>query len=75
MAQEEVKFPEGSRVIPIHPLSKYVVILPKDTSEERIEMAADFLDSWWDSGNPFLIMTDEIVLVNVGKADIIEEES
>ena len=74
MAQEEIKFPEGSRIIPINPAAKYVVMVPKDTHPETINALADFLADWWDDANPFLIMTDEVVLVDVSKADVIEEE-
>ena len=74
MAQEETKFPEGSRIVPINPAAKYVILLPKDTVIARINELAEFLANWWYDENPFLVMTDEIVLVDVSKADVIEEE-
>ena len=74
MAQEETKFPEGSRIVPINPAAKYVVLVPKGTDPETIDALADFLADWWHDANPFLIMTDEVVLVDVSKADVIEEE-
>lgn len=75
MAQEEVKFPEGSRIMPINPASKYVILLPKEVNPEYIDLLAEYLTNWWHDENPFLIMTDEIILVDVSKADVIGEES
>lgn len=73
MPQEETKFPEGSRIVPINPASKYVILLPQETSKERIDYFAEVLSGWWSDDNPFFIMTDEIILVDVGRADVIEE--
>lgn len=74
MVQEEAKFPEGSRIIPINPASKYVVLVPQDTSPGKLDELAVFLTAWWQDDNPFLLMTDEITLVDVTRADVIEEE-
>lgn len=74
MPQEEPKFPEGSRIIPINPASKYVVLVPQDTPVGKLDELANFLTAWWHDENPFLLMTDEIVLVDVTRADVVEEE-
>lgn len=81
IVQEETKFPQGSRVIPINPASKYILIIPVEALPEdddeltyRMEKFADVLDMWWQGGNPFFIMTDEIRLVKVGEVDLLLDD-
>ena len=73
MPQEETKFPEGSRIVPINPASKYIMLVPQGTSEEKMDHFAKVISEWWSSDNPFFIMTDEIVLVDISKADVITD--
>jgi hypothetical protein len=71
IVQEETKFPEGSRIIPISPTSKYVVQAPEGTDGNRLNELAEFLADWWDSDLPFVVITSEIVLVKVGEMDLL----
>lgn len=82
IVQEETRFPEGSRVVPINPAAKYILVvpldaLPKDEGEasERLKELADILDMWWNDGGPFFVMTNEITLVKIGEVDLLLEEN
>ena len=45
------------KVIPIHPGSKYVILLPSGTPDEDMEFLADRLARWWsDDSQSFMIM-------------------
>ncbi len=80
-ATELVQFPEGTEIIPIHPLAKYAVVVPRsilpDDEEEFAEhmnvMAINITD-WWNGPNPFIVMTDEMTLVKIGEVDILDDE-
>ncbi|KKL88074.1 hypothetical protein LCGC14_1928340 [marine sediment metagenome] len=76
-----VQFPEGTQIIPIHPLAKYVVSVPRAMLPEDDEEFADHmrtmainLTEWWNDDNPFMIITDEMTLVKIGEVDILLEE-
>ena len=45
------------KIIPIHPGSKYVILLPEGTPDEDLRFLAERLTKWWsDDAQPFLIM-------------------
>lgn len=81
IVQEETKFPKGSRVIPINPASKYILVIPVEALPEddealtkKMEDFAEVLDDWWRYGPPFIVMTDEIRLVKVGEVDLLLDD-
>jgi hypothetical protein len=80
-ASELGQFPEGTQIIPIHPLAKYAImvprsILPEDDKEFENVMAemSVFITEWWEGSNPFMILTDEMTLVKVGVVDLLLDE-
>jgi hypothetical protein len=80
-ASELTQFPEDTQIIPIHPLAKYVIMVPRDLLpeddkgfEDRMHEMAINITEWWNSSNPFMILTDEMTLAKIGEVDLLLEE-
>lgn len=61
--------PKITKVIPVAPGSKYVILIPTGTATETLMQLQDILVEWWrNDDDPFLIIGDQFEFVKVDDA-------
>ncbi len=64
---------EITKIIPIAPGSKFVILIPQDTESDQLATMQTQLTEWWESDQPFLIAGDQFQFVKVDEHSTIPE--
>lgn len=55
------------QVIEINPNCKYAIIISEPLSDYQIAMIKEALGQWWQSDDPFILITDDIRIEQIGE--------
>ncbi len=62
-----------TKIIPIAPGSKYVILIPQNTDSDQLTIMQTQLGEWWASDEPFLLAGDQFKFVKVDEHSTIPE--